>query len=67
MGHIHMVVLGEALVPFETRVGHAMQKIYRSREWASLQRSWLERLAKQLKHESEIDRQHVNIRFADTR
>ena len=42
-----------------------MQKICRSREWASVQRSWLERLAKQLKHESVIDRQYVNIRFAD--
>lgn len=65
IGHIRRAALGEALIPFETRVGHAMQKIYRSREWTTVQRSWLERLAKQLKHESVIDRQYVNIRFAD--
>lgn len=65
VGHIRRAALGEALIPFEQRVNQAMQHIYTSQTWTPVQRQWLERLAKQLKHESVVDRQFVNERFAD--
>lgn len=65
VGHIRRAAIGEALIPFEQRVNHAMQHIYSSQAWTPIQRQWLERLAKQLKHEAVIDRQFVNNRFMD--
>ncbi len=42
-----------------------MESIYASHTWTTVQRKWLERLAKQLTFEVIIDRQFVNNRFAD--
>jgi len=63
IGHIRRAALGEALVPFEHRVGRAMQAIYASRAWTPLQRRWLERLAQQLVHEVVLDREVVQRNF----
>ena len=65
IGYIRQAALGEALVPFEERVGKAMEKIYASQSWNPAQRKWLDRLAKQLTFEAIIDREFVNSRFAD--
>lgn len=65
IGHIRRAALGEPLIPFETRVAGAMQRIYQSHSWLPAQRKWLERLAKQLVHEVIIDRDFVNNRFAE--
>lgn len=65
LGHIRRAALGEPLLPFEHRVDKAMQHIYKSQKWTPSQRSWLERLSKQLKHEVIIDRSFVNERFSD--
>jgi len=65
IGHIRQAALGEPLMPFEERVDQAMQKIYSSHPWKPVQRKWLDRLAKQLLHESIIDRDFVNHRFSD--
>jgi type I restriction enzyme R subunit len=64
IGFIRQAALGEALVPFEQRVTHAMQRIYSLGPWTPVQRKWLERLAKQLTHEMVIDRPFVNRAFA---
>ncbi|MFC6670767.1 type I restriction-modification system endonuclease [Marinobacterium aestuariivivens] len=64
VGHIRRAALGEALVPFEQRVAHAMQRIYEQHSWTQVQRKWLDRLAKQLTHEVVIDQQFVNRAFA---
>lgn len=48
LGYIRRAALGEALVPFQQRVDHAMQRIYAQRTWTPVQRQWLERLAKRL-------------------
>jgi len=63
IGHIRRAALDEALVPFEQRVGRAMQAIYTSRAWTPLQRRWLERLAQQLVHEVVLDREVVQRNF----
>ncbi|WP_077529611.1 type I restriction-modification system endonuclease [Vreelandella utahensis] len=65
VGHIRRAALGEPLVPFEQRVTEAMDHIYTQHNWTRAQRTWLDRLAKQLVHEVIIDRDFVNNRFAD--
>ena len=64
IGYIRQAALGEALLPFEQRIGQAMQRIYDLTGWTPMQRKWLERLAKQLHHEVVIDQQFVNRAFA---
>lgn len=64
IGYIRQAASGEALVPFEQRVAHAMQRIYVTINWSQVQRRWLDRLAKQLIHEVVIDQQFVNQRFS---
>ena len=66
VGHIRRAALGEPLIPFDTRVNQAMQRIYASHQWTPLQRKWLERLAKQLQYETIVDKQFVNERFSST-
>lgn len=65
LGHIRRAALGEALVPFDQRVKHAMDRIYQKHAWNKLQLKWLDRLAKQLVHEVVVDEQFINKRFAD--
>jgi type I restriction enzyme R subunit len=65
IAHIRQAALGEALLPFEQRVAQAMQRIYGQRAWTPVQRRWLERLAKQLRHELVIDHDFVNQAFAN--
>ena len=64
IGYIRQAALGEALVPFQQRVDHALQKIYVMRAWTPVQRRWLDRLAKQLAHEVAMDVRFVNAAFA---
>jgi len=60
IGYIRQAALGEALIPFDQRVKNAMQKIYRLQNWTTVQRKWLDRLAKQLVHEVVLDKQFIN-------
>ncbi len=63
VAHIRKAALGEALQPFEERVNRAMQRIYSLRSWTTAQRSWLDRIAKQLKHETVVDSSFLNEAF----
>lgn len=65
VGHIRRAAIGEPLISFEQRVSQAMESIYSSQAWTPIQRKWLDRLAKQLKHETVVDKQFVNQRFSD--
>lgn len=65
MGYIRQAALGEALLPFETRVANAMQNIYAKQAWTPLQRKWLDRIAKQLTHELVLDTGFVTTAFAN--
>ncbi|MDM5177059.1 type I restriction-modification system endonuclease [Massilia sp. DJPM01] len=65
IAYIRQAALGEALVPFEQRVGRAMQALYLQHSWTPMQRKWLQRLAKQLTHETVIDHSFVNAAFAN--
>lgn len=61
IGYIRLAALGEALVPFEQRVHNAMQSIYSMHIWTTVQRRWLDKLAKQLVHEVILDKQFINV------
>ncbi|CDL86574.1 type I restriction-modification system endonuclease [Xenorhabdus cabanillasii] len=65
IGYIRQSALGEPLIPFQQRVINAMENIYRSHSWTSVQRTWLDRLAKQLIKEVVIDKDLVNSHFAE--
>jgi type I restriction enzyme R subunit len=45
---IRQAALGEVLVSHESRIKHAMQKVYSLHEWTPRQNKWLERIEKQL-------------------
>lgn len=60
IGHIRRAALGEALVPFEQRVQSGLQRIFSQHNWTPVQRSWLNRLGKQLTHEVILDRETIN-------
>lgn len=55
IGHIRRAAIGDALLPFETRVNHALDKIKQSKEWNPAQLSWLERLASSIKQQVVLD------------
>lgn len=60
IGFIRQATLGDALVPYEERVDKAMRKIIASQNWTSPQRQWLERIGKQLKVETIVDREALD-------
>jgi type I restriction enzyme R subunit len=64
IGHIRKAAIGEALISFDDRVDNAMEGIYSQHSWTTPQRNWLNRLAKQLKHEVVIDDDFVNRTFS---
>ncbi|WP_375761203.1 type I restriction-modification system endonuclease [Corallococcus exercitus] len=56
IGFIRQRALGEALVPYSERVDRALRQVLEAKAWTSPQRKWLERIAKQLKVESVVDK-----------
>jgi type I restriction enzyme, R subunit len=60
IGFIRKAALGDALIPYEERVDKAMRKIMASQNWALPQRKWLERIGKQLKVETIVDREALD-------
>lgn len=63
VGFVRRAALGEDLMPFQQRVGRAVEKIVAMRPWSSSQATLLRRIAKQLTHETVIDRGLVNEAF----
>ncbi len=57
IGFIRKAALGDALISYEERVDRAMKKILTSRKWTPSQRKWLERIGKQLKQETIVDKE----------
>jgi type I restriction enzyme R subunit len=64
IGYIRKAALGTELIPFSERVEKAMRTIYSLTNWSTVQKKWLERLAKQLVHEVVIDEEFVNRAFS---
>lgn len=57
IGFVRRAALGDPLVPYGDRVDRAMEKILKSRNWTTPQRQWLERIGKQMKQETIVDRE----------
>lgn len=66
IGYIRQAALGEALIPFGQRVDNAMQNIYTMQNWTSVQRRWLERLAKILKDKVVLEQDDLNEAFRES-
>jgi type I restriction enzyme R subunit len=56
VGYIRQAAIGDALVPYEQRVDHALQSILASRNWTTPQRQWLQKIAAQTKANLIVDR-----------
>ncbi|MEW9110741.1 MAG: type I restriction-modification system endonuclease [Cytobacillus gottheilii] len=52
---IRQQALGDPLIDHEERIKNAMKKIYSMKAWPKIQKSWLERIEKQLLKESVLD------------
>ncbi|MBL4911351.1 MAG: type I restriction-modification system endonuclease [Alteromonadaceae bacterium] len=55
IGFIRQAAIGEALIPFETRVDNALAKILTSQQWKTPQKQWLQAIAKQMKATTIVD------------
>lgn len=60
IGFVRQAAVGDALVPYSERVDRAMSRILASRAWTMPQRQWLERIGKQLKVETIVDREALD-------
>jgi len=60
IGFIRRLALGSPLVPYDQRVEQAMNRILASRQWTDPQRKWLERIGKQIRAETIVDRDSLD-------
>jgi type I restriction enzyme R subunit len=51
IGYVRQAAVGDPLVPYQTRVDNALQRIAASRQWTSKQRRWLDRIGRALKEQ----------------
>ena len=62
IGFIRQQSLGSPLVSYDQRVDRALDKVLASQRWNPPQRKWLERIGKQLKVETIVDREALDRR-----
>ena len=55
VGYIRQAAIGDALVPYNERVDHALQKLLASHTWSGPQRDWLKKIAAQTKANLLVD------------
>jgi type I restriction enzyme R subunit len=60
IGFVRQAALGDALIPFDTRVRSAMQRVLKSRSWTEVQRKWLKRIEEQITREMVVDRAAID-------
>jgi type I restriction enzyme R subunit len=56
IGYIRQLALGAPLVPYDERVDHAVRRLRKAHQFTEAQAKWLDRIAKQLKLETVVDR-----------
>lgn len=56
IGYIRNAILDAPVVPFDSRVKRAMQHVLSSQQWTNPQRQWLERIGKQFRENTLVDR-----------
>lgn len=60
VGYIRQRALGEPLKPYRERVERAVKRVLASRAWNKPQRSWLERIGKQVAVTTVVDREALD-------
>lgn len=55
VGYIRQAAIGDALVPYNERVDHALQKLLAEKNWSGPQRDWLKKIAAQTKANLLVD------------
>lgn len=60
VGYIRQAAIGDALIPYDERVDHALQNLLASRSWTAPQRDWLKRIAAQTKANLLVDREAID-------
>lgn len=60
IGYIRQAAIGDALVPYNERVEHALQKLLASHSWTGPQRDWLKKIAAQTKANLLVDHAALN-------
>ncbi len=66
VGYIRQRALGEALEPYNERVERAVKRVLASRAWSKPQRTWLERIGKQIAVTTVVDREALDAEpFSD--
>ena len=56
VGYIRQLALGSPLVPYGERVDHAVQRLRKTHKFTDPQSKWLDRIARQVKLETVVDR-----------
>jgi len=56
IGFLRSQALGSSLVPYEERVERALHRVLQEHDWNSVQKRWLERIAKQIQQNIVVDR-----------
>jgi len=56
IGYIRQLALGSPLLPYAERVDHAVQRLRKAHQFSDPQSKWLDRIAKQLKLETVVDK-----------
>lgn len=56
IGYIRQAALGDALIPYATRVRRAVDSLLKERQWTEVQRKWIERIGQQIEKQDVIDR-----------
>ncbi len=60
IGYVRNAILDAPLEPFEERVNRAMTNILASKSWTAPQRKWLDRIGKQFKENTLVDRDAID-------
>ena len=60
IGYIRNAILDTPLEPFDDRVNKAMARVMASNHWTGPQRKWLERIGKQFKENTLVDRDAID-------
>ena len=60
VGFLRSRALGTPLMPYASRVDHALRYILNDRDWTSVQEQWLKRIAKQIKKNEVVDREALD-------
>ncbi len=61
VGYIRKLAIGSPLVPYAQRVDRAVQSLRKAHKLTDMQTKWLERIAKQVRHETVVDRESLEM------